>query len=265
MTLVSSRNNPRVKAARKLLESAAAREQSRQSVLEGVHLCRAYLERIGDPALCIVGERASQLAEVAGIVAGLPSRAVLMVHDELIGQVSALQHGVALLFVIDLPGPLPPATPNADSVLVDRLQDPGNLGSILRSAAAFGFRQVLLSTHCVAAWSPKVLRAGMGAHFGLAIHENCDLKAWIKRSTTPIFATSSHAPGELFAQRFGAHGCAFVFGNEGQGVAEELLLLCTTVKIPQPGGEESLNVAAAAAICLFEVARQRAMSGLVRC
>ena len=261
MTVVVSRDNARLKHARQLLASAAARERSKQTVLEGVHLCLAYLERVGAPVLCLVGERASQSKEVLAIIDTLPSKTVLVVLDELIIGASSLQHGVALMFVIDLPDLSVPVASHADCVLIDRLQDPGNLGSILRSAAAFGFRQVLLSKQCAAAWSPKVLRAGMGAHFSLNIYEDCDLKAWIENSSGPVFATSSHAACDLVAQNLQQGGCGFLFGNEGQGIADELLQLCTPVRIPQPGGEESLNVAAAVAICLFEATRQRSAPG----
>jgi TrmH family RNA methyltransferase len=257
VTLIVSRDNARLKAARKLLDSGAARDRQRQTVLEGVHLCAAYLERIGAPDWCLVGAQALELPEVAALVARLPEKKVLSVRDELLGQTSALRHGVALMFVINLPAAPSPPAGDVDTVLIDRLQDPGNLGSILRSSAAFGFRQVLLSDQSVAAWSPKVLRAAMGAHFALVIHEHCDLAAWIRTAGNRVFATSSHASAELSDQRLEASPCGFLFGHEGQGVAAELMALCAPVRIAQPGGEESLNVAAAAAICLFEVVRQR--------
>lgn len=140
-------------------------------------------------------------------------------------------------------------------MLLDRLQDPGNVGTILRSAAALGVQQVLALKGTAALWSPKVLRAGMGAHFalhlveGLAVDDLADLGL-------PLIATSSHAEHALPSLRLPAP-CAWVFGHEGQGVDAALLQRCAlTVRIPQPGGEESLNVASAAAICLYESARQ---------
>ena len=141
-------------------------------------------------------------------------------------------------------------------MVLDRLQDAGNVGAILRSAAAFGVRQVLALKGTAALWSPKVLRAGQGAHFGLRLVEGLaadDLAAL----AVPLVATSSHTEHQLHRIALPSP-CAWVMGHEGQGVSPALMARCAlTVGIPQPGGEESLNVAAAAAICLYESHRQR--------
>ena len=143
----------------------------------------------------------------------------------------------------------------APTLVLDRLQDPGNVGSVLRSAAAFGFTQAIALVGTAALWSPKVVRAGMGAHFGLRLVEGAD-EAMLGALAVPLFGTSSHA-----AQRLDAFAlpwpCAWVFGHEGQGVADAVRGRCAALlAIPQPGGGESLNVAAAAAVCLYETARQ---------
>ena len=141
------------------------------------------------------------------------------------------------------------------TLVLDRLQDPGNVGSVLRSAAAFGFTQVIALLGTAALWSPKVVRAGMGAHFGLRLVEGADPGA-LGPLDVPLFGTSSHA-----AQRLDGFPlpwpCAWVFGHEGQGMADAVARQCRAMlAIPQPGGGESLNVAAAAAVCLYETARQ---------
>ena len=142
-----------------------------------------------------------------------------------------------------------------DWALADRLQDAGNVGSILRSAAAFGVGQVLALQGTAALWSPKVLRAGMGAHFGLRLVEGLqpdDLAAL----QVPLVGTSL-ATDQLLHQAALPRPCAWVLGNEGQGVQAALLARCALqVRIPQPGGEESLNVAAAAAVCFYESQRR---------
>jgi TrmH family RNA methyltransferase len=139
--------------------------------------------------------------------------------------------------------------PSAASVVLDRVQDAGNVGSILRSAGAFGFRQVLARKGTAALWSPKVLRAGMGAHFGLHLVEGLDLDE-LQALTVPLVVTSSHR-GELIQDLKLPKPCAWVMGHEGQGVGPELMARAAFFsRIGQPGGEESLNVAAAAAICL---------------
>jgi TrmH family RNA methyltransferase len=139
--------------------------------------------------------------------------------------------------------------PGERAVVLDRLQDAGNVGSILRSAAAFGFRQVLALKGTAALWSPKVLRAGMGAHFALHLVEGLSV-ADLAGLAVPLVGTSSHQGDWLHQARL-PWPCAWVLGHEGQGVSAELAALAgQSVRIAQPGGEESLNVAAAAAICL---------------
>jgi TrmH family RNA methyltransferase len=139
--------------------------------------------------------------------------------------------------------------PSCSSVILDRVQDAGNVGSILRSASAFGFTQVLALTGTAALWSPKVLRAGMGAHFALRLHEGLE-PVDLAALQLPLLVTSSH-DGMALAKVQLAAPCAWVFGHEGQGVCPELLKeAAQRIRIAQPGGEESLNVAAAAAICL---------------
>jgi TrmH family RNA methyltransferase len=159
-------------------------------------------------------------------------------------------------FVLDLP--LPPALePDAPTVILDGLQDAGNVGAILRCASAFGFRQVLALKGTAALWSPKVMRAGMGAHFGLALHEQLAPEA-LDGLTVPVLATSSHQGGYLHAAAL-PWPCAWAFGHEGQGVGAALSERAAQwVRIVQPGGEESLNVAAAAAICLHASASAHA-------
>jgi TrmH family RNA methyltransferase len=140
--------------------------------------------------------------------------------------------------------------------LIDQLQDPGNVGSILRSAAAAGIKKIFCSPSTVAAWSPKVLRAGMGAHFIVDIYEHRDLPALIQAASIPVIATSSHATQTIYGYDL-SKKFAWLFGHEGQGVSDELLALASVqLAIPQDPAIESLNVAASAAVCLFEQLRQ---------
>ena len=144
-----------------------------------------------------------------------------------------------------------------DVIILDRIQDPGNFGTILRSAVGFGVKQIICSKGTVSAWSPKVLRAGMGAHFKLQIFENQDLNGAISKVETPIFATSLQAEKSIYDENFTTK-TAWIFGNEGAGVSLELLSkVKNQVIIPQVGQIESLNVAMAATVCLAEQARQR--------
>jgi TrmH family RNA methyltransferase len=178
----------------------------------------------------------------------------VLVPDALFDGLSALASPAQIGFVLNLPETLPIA-PGLPSVVLDRVQDAGNVGSILRSAAAFGVVQVLALKGTAALWSPKVLRAGMGAHFGLRLIEGLapeDLAVL----TVPLLGTSLATSQWLHAAAL-PQPCAWVLGHEGQGVAPELLARCAQVlRIAQPGGEESLNVAAAAAVCFYESLRR---------
>jgi TrmH family RNA methyltransferase len=160
--------------------------------------------------------------------------------------------------------PRPPVIPAhiGACVMLEDIQDPGNLGSLLRSAAAAGIEHVFLSRLSVHAWSPRVLRAGMGAHFMLRIYEQCDLHALAREFTGRVVATSHRAGKAVFDVDLTGH-VAIVFGNEGTGLSAELTAAAhAVVAIPMPGRAESLNIAAAVAVCLFErVRQQRAARG----
>lgn len=130
------------------------------------------------------------------------------------------------------------------------------MGTLLRTAAAAGLREVYVSSGCVAAWSPKVLRSAQGAHFSLDIHENVDLLALRKRLNIPLLVTALDDAQPLYEADLPRHA-AWVFGNEGRGVAPELIAAADLrISIPQSPAVESLNVAVAAGICLFEHRRR---------
>jgi len=251
MEHITSRDNPLVKRLRKLAQDPGAYRKQGEVWLEGDHLCRAAQARGVVPRLAVLSESASAhdaLHELAATAAR-----VVVLPEALFACISALESPAAVGWLLALPeaGAI---TPGVATVVLDRLQDAGNAGSILRSAAALGVRQVLALKGTVALWSPKVLRAGMGAHFALNLVEGLG-PADLDAVQLPFVATSSHAQARLPEADL-PQPCAWVFGHEGQGVAPELLERCTlTLRIPQPGGEESLNVAAAAAICLYEAAR----------
>jgi len=253
---ISSRDNPLYKELKQLASSSQARRKAGRTLLDGIHLAQSYLQHVGLPTLCVFGEGAQSNPEVAALAAACGDGKCVLLPDALYRALSQVEHGIGPLFVVDTPRPPPPAELTQSAVLLDNLQDPGNLGSILRSAAAAGIRQVYCSPGTAFAWSPKVLRAGMGAHFLLEIFENVDLTALAQTARVPLLATSSHARQTLYEVDL-KRPAAWLFGHEGQGVAPELLALATRqVTIPQAEGMESLNVAAAAAVCFFEQLRQ---------
>jgi TrmH family RNA methyltransferase len=244
---ITSRSNPLIVRLRKLAGDTAAYRKQGEVWIEGEHLCAAYLARGGVPRQALVAEPAWQDGSLRGLASS--AEAVAIVPPSVMGGVSALESPAPIAFVIAWPGP-GALRPGVASVVLDRVQDAGNVGSILRSAAAFGFRQIVALPGTAALWSPKVVRAGMGAHFGLQLVELAD-EAGLQAIGVPLVATSPHAEPSLGDAPLPSP-CAWIFGHEGQGVSATLLARCErVVRIHQPGGEESLNVAAAAAVCLY--------------
>jgi TrmH family RNA methyltransferase len=250
---IASRDNALLKELRRLAQDSTAYRKQGRLWLEGDHLCRAALQRGFTPSHAVF--QASYWNAEAPRWSGDLGR-IVVVDDALFAGLSGLESPARMGFVL----PLPPAAalqPEAPSVVLDGLQDAGNVGTILRSAAAFGFRQVLAVKGTAALWSPKVLRAGMGAHFGLRLIEGLAVED-LEALRVPLLATSSHQ-GEFLHRAALPWPCAWVLGHEGQGVSAALAARAAAfVRIVQPGGEESLNVGAAAAICLHASAAAQA-------
>ena len=254
MKLITSRDNTLYKELKHLATSSQARRKSASTLLDGVHLCQAYLDNFGQPVWCVVSEAAQHHPEVAQLLGQSANQLILA--DNLYQSLSQVEHGVGIFFVIQIPALTLPEYVTETAVMLENLQDPGNLGSLLRSAAAAGIKKVFCSSETVSAWSPKVLRAGMGAHFLLEIHENANLPALLNRTDLPVLATSSYASKTIYDCEL-SRGAIWMFGHEGQGISDELMHCATgQVKIPHLGNIESLNVAACAAICFFEQVRQ---------
>lgn len=252
---IRSRDNPLLVRLRKLAQDSTAYRREGAAWLEGDHLVRACLQRGHALQEVVLSESGWTRPELQAL-ATHGTRAVV-VPDALFRGISGLESPAAIGAVVGLPG-VAPIDPQAASVVLDRLQDAGNVGSILRSAAAFGVRQVLALKGTAGLWSPKVLRAGMGAHFGLRLAEGLQVED-LAALELPLLATSSHAEATVGETKL-PWPAAWVLGHEGQGVQAALLERCAmTLRIPQPGGEESLNVAAAGAVCLYESARQSAL------
>lgn len=258
MKTISSRDNAFYKELKQLATSSQARRKAGRSLLDGVHLCQTWLDLRGLPTHCVVSEGALGNPEVAGIVGRVEGGHghVTALPDALFGALSQVEHGINLLFLVETPQLETPGHLAQSAVLLDGVQDPGNVGSILRSAGAAGIKQVFCSPGTAFCWSPKVLRAAMGAHFVLEIFENVDLASLVRAARVPVLATSGHAAQRIWDLDL-RQPAAWLLGHEGQGVSEELLALAThRVAIPHLGQVESLNVAACAAVCFFEQSRQ---------
>lgn len=257
MKIVTSRENAAFKAMAKLSSSTSERKKSGLSVLEGAHLVAAYLDS-GRAVESLVASRTGlESPEIAALVGRVPDSRVVVVTDALFDHVSSVESATGIVASVPTPQG-EPVPPDADLVvLVEDVQDPGNLGTLLRSAAAAGARHVMLSKHCVFAWSQKTVRAAMGAHFALNIAEGADLPAYLAAYRGTSVALAGEAERSIYEA--GLRGpLAVVVGNEGAGVSPELRAAVTmTARIPMPGRMESLNAGVAGSIVLFEALRQR--------
>jgi RNA methyltransferase, TrmH family len=265
MKTLTSRANPTYKSL--LADAKLAARRGHHAWLDGAHLCQAWLATRGQPHMALFDLSRVQDNEVEAIAQATELQKQLWLSHELMRGLSSLTTPSPVIFVIDTPEQHHGVNPAVSYVLLDDIQDPGNVGTILRTAAAAGIQHVVTSEQTAACWAPKVLRAGQGAQFGLSIQENTDLEHWLHayralESRQPILATSLHQSSSLYAVALPLH-TVWVFGHEGRGVAPALLALADqTLTIPHASGQvESLNVAVAAAICLFEQRRQHLSSG----
>ncbi len=258
---ITAATNPLFKALTRLVQHPGDYRKQGQIWLEGDHLCRAALAR-GLRAQCAIFSSSLWQAGVAPEL--LQADKILVMADDLLAKISTLPSPASMGYLLDCTHLLPVAStinPCSNTVVLDRIQDAGNVGSILRSASAMGFKQILAIKGTAALWSPKVLRAGMGAHFDLQLFEGLH-PSDLQQLQTPLLVT--HLQGQqMLHQATLPHPCAWVLGHEGQGVQPALANMAhLLLRIAQPGGEESLNVAAAAAICLHSsVAAQQAQAG----
>ena len=253
---IHSRDNPFFKELRKLAGSARARRMAGLALLDGVHLVQSCLAAGLQPRNILVSASGMQAHEVAALLHALPGVPVTCLDDALFAELTELKSPTGILALIEQPRPDVPVARSRFALLLEDIQDPGNLGSMIRTAAAAGCDAVFLSKGCADAWSPRVLRAGMGGHFVLSVHEAADLVATAAAFRGRCYAAALGAGTSLYACDL-AGTVAFAIGNEGAGLSSELLQACRAVSIPMPGRVESLNAAAAAAVCLFEALRQR--------
>jgi TrmH family RNA methyltransferase len=253
---ITSRDNPLFKALLKLAGSARQRGKSSQTLLDGAHLLAAYLDAGHKPLHVLLNAAALHDDEIVALLQRMKDVHTTQLDDKLFAKLSDLKTPTGILALIEIPQVDAKVTQNRFALLLEDIQDPGNLGSMLRSAAAAGCDAVYLSQDCADAWSPKVLRAGMGGHFVLDLCESSDLPAVAKNFSGKVYAAALDAQASLYDCNLRG-AIAFAIGNEGAGLSAGLLGLCQPTTIPMPGRVESLNAAAAAAVCLFEAVRQR--------
>jgi RNA methyltransferase, TrmH family len=254
---ISSRDNPFYKSLHRISSSARERREAGQTLLDGAHLLRAFLDAGNIPLHLLINEQATQDAEIVYLLETCTDVPQTRLDDALFTQLSELKTPNGLLALIEIPTAELEVSHSQFALLLEDIQDPGNLGSILRSAAAAGCDAVFLSPGSADAWSPKVLRAGMGGQFALSIIESADLLKVAADLTGKLLAAFLKADKSLYDCNLRGK-IAFAIGNEGAGLSQGLLDAAQQhFIIPMSGNVESLNAAAATAVCLFEAVRQR--------
>lgn len=255
MKHIESRSNPLFKQLYKWQSSAGRRGEP--VILDGIHLCESWLAVGRPPQYAIFDIDRVQEPQLQALIDQLAPELCLTMSGTLLGGLSDFNTHQGVLFIVQPKVDTLPMRIKESVVVLDRIQDPGNVGTLLRTCAAAGIKRVFATTGTATLWSPRVLRSGQGAHFALRLHEQADLEAMIATLEIPLVVTSLTEAQDLFVTVL-PEQCAWVFGNEGQGVDAALLKRANQrVKIAHDlTGAESLNVTAAAAICLFEQRRQ---------
>lgn len=254
MSVLTSRDNPKVKRWTKLAADARYRRSEKRALIEGPHLLAAALQHGCKPIAVLATEEGAADAEISRLITGSALRPVLLSRSIFRMIVdSETPQGVAAEIAIPEAG----REAGGPTVFLEGVQDPSNVGAILRSAAAFGAKRVVLDRACADAWSPKALRAGMGGHFALGIEVTEDLGAELNAFRGTLLCTVPRGGRPIGEVELGGDP-GWIFGGEGSGLSEETLRKAPLrVTIPMSAATESLNVAAAAAICLYETSRKR--------
>lgn len=253
--LITSKDNPTIKTAHALLTQPRQRKKLAQTVMEGTHLIESYLTANLIPKTVIVSESGLRNGEINTLLNRLKGIKTLTISDSLYKEIRSLGESLPIMAIIDTPTLKLTNAINKDCLVINGIQDNGNLGTLFRSASATGFETILCTTGTASAYNPKTLRASMGANFSLTIYENVAIDDIFKFVKVPLFATTSHADGVIYQKNL-TKPLALILGHEGQGVDMELLKKCDTLTLPQYG-QESLNVGVAGSVCLYEILRQR--------
>jgi RNA methyltransferase, TrmH family len=250
-TIIRSRENPKLKRWAKLASDASFRRSQKRVVVEGPHLVAEALQAGLTPVALMVSEAALRRDEIRTLVG---KREAVLLDERLFRQIADAESPAGIAAEIELPKVK--ADKGRAAVFLEGVQDPSNVGAILRSAAAFGVGEMVLDRACADPWAPKVLRAGMGAHFRVALRQVRELSQALEEFPGTTVCTVPAGGSSL--KSAGLEGpLGWIFGAEGRGVSEPIARHAQLkVTIPMAPGTESINVAAAAAICLYQTYRQ---------
>ena len=251
------------------VKSAKLRSETGLALIEGIHLVQAWIssESLTNIQTVIFSEQSinnEEIKEIVDYISSLNASSkgarinLVQVGSNLANELSQLEESPFLLGIIKTPLKQSLTECLENVVILDGIQDSGNAGTILRTAAAAGYKNVVCLKGSAQVWSPKVLRAAMGAHTALTIWDSVDVDELLITIKIPLIAARLDDSANLYEiSELLRQPHAWVFGNEGAGVDAELLAIAKGVIVPQDPCVESLNVSAATAICLFEMRRVR--------
>ena len=260
--MITSTRNPKVQWVRSLQSQAKARRQANAFVIEGVRLVEEALSASITTQLVFFSEDLNQRG--IRLVTGYQEQGVQVeqVSVDVLKAASDTDTPQGILAVLPIQ-PLPLPEPPDFVLVLDGIRDPGNLGTILRTATGAGVQAVLLAGGTADPYSPKVVRSAMGAHFKLAFRdmEWSEVEAYLGGkgvSRSPNIYLADSGGGHVYTQADFKSPLALIVGSEAAGAGGEAHRLAgTRIHIPMPGKSESLNAAVATGILLFEVVRQR--------
>lgn len=252
---ITSRDNPIFKQLKKFADNTKERRSEGKTLLDGVHLIESYMQTFGLPDVLIIPEGKSSV-EATGLIQELTDVSTVMLPTLMFSELTPVTSSTGILALVKIPQ-LPVPEVQSLVLMLEDIQDPGNLGSMLRTAVAAGVQVAYLSTACTDAWSPKALRGGQGAQFVLPIVERADLMAELAAFNGNSFAMAMQGE-DLYLQDL-SQATAFVIGNEGNGLRKQTIAAASkAITIPMAENSvESLNAGVATAVCLFECRRQR--------
>ncbi|MCX8514243.1 MAG: hypothetical protein RL017_679 [Pseudomonadota bacterium] len=254
---INSKENKLVKHIVKLANDAYYRKQQQQFVIYGLHLIEEAL--IYNKLKVLIIDQNSK-AKYEQLINSLNQVEIIVTSRIIINKLNVLESqidiiGVAVWKEIEFSDTIL----NEDCVVLENIQDPGNLGTIFRSCKAFGINNILLSENCVDKLNPKVIRASQGAIYSLNVFSAVDIVDFISKYKHQIIATMPRAEKQIFDTCL-RNTTAWIFGNEGNGISNKILnLIKQQVKIPLLNNTESINVAIATGICLYEQHKQRVL------
>lgn len=256
MSAITSRQNKLVQRWRGLVRDAKARKSERAAMVEGAHLVTAALNAGVLVRNLVLSKKALDKAEHASAIRHY-GKAPVVLADAVFAFVSDTETPAGIAAEIEIPKSKPDLATSPGCIFLESVQDPGNIGAILRSAGAFGISDAVLGRGCADAWSPKALRAAMGAHFSMKIASDADLAEAVGRFGGALVSTAPREGTPIGQAELPARA-GWIFGTEGRGVSRALAeRAALRVTIPMAGLAESLNVGAAAAICFYEHSRRR--------